>query len=48
MRGASRFLDGFGVLPLFHILVEEKVGERRLLFRWEVRREGIDLADENC
>jgi hypothetical protein len=23
-------LDDFGLLPLFHILVEERVGERRL------------------
>jgi hypothetical protein len=28
-------------LPLFHILVEERVGERRLLFRWEVHGEKV-------
>jgi hypothetical protein len=26
-------------LPLLHILVEERVGERRLLFRWGVHGE---------
>jgi hypothetical protein len=32
--GASQFLDDSGLLPLRHVLVEERVGERRLLVRW--------------
>jgi hypothetical protein len=30
------------VLPLLHTLVEERVGERRLLFRWGVHGEEED------
>jgi hypothetical protein len=30
LLGASHFLDDLALLPLFHTLVEERVGERRL------------------
>jgi hypothetical protein len=30
--GASQFFADFGYLPLLHTLVEERAGERRLLF----------------
>jgi hypothetical protein len=39
IQGASQFFADFGYLPLLHTLVEERAGERRLLFRWEVHGE---------
>jgi hypothetical protein len=40
-KGAS-LLDDFAPLPLLHTLVEERVGERRLLVRWEVHGKRFD------
>jgi hypothetical protein len=35
--GRFPLFGNFAFLPLFHKPVEERVGERRILFRWEVR-----------
>ena len=40
--GESKAFDDSVLLPLLHTLVEERVGERRLLVRWEVHGKRFD------
>jgi len=48
LSGRISLFTRFAYLPLLHTLVEERVGERRLLFRWEVHgeevRSGVPLS----